>query len=192
FERAAVLTAGITAFSVIFAPMTCGASLGAGSLALASGRIVSVSTTLTGACAATAMKVSSVALPTINAIGSMLANDPSGSVATVLEQKLEVCLDKLSRAGQVMDRGGLTKAGRALEKHGNRPDSVFPKAVGNIANKNLQGQSHLNEILYHANKEIIKIGDKGYKIYAPDGRGAYIESDGSFRGFIERSKDYGK
>ena len=32
----------------------------------------------------------------------------------------------------MQDRGGLTKAGRALEKHGNRPGSPFPKASGNL------------------------------------------------------------
>ena len=47
-------------------------------------------------------------------------------------------LEALSRAGQVMDRGGLTKAGRALDKHGGRSSSIFPKATGNITTKNIQ------------------------------------------------------
>ena len=58
-------------------------------------------------------------------------------------------LDQLSKAGQMLDRNGLTRAGRALDKHGNRPGSVFPKAFGDIANKNALGQYHLDDILTH-------------------------------------------
>jgi hypothetical protein len=94
-------------------------------------------------------------------------------------------LDKLSKAGQVMDRSGLTKAGRALDKHGNRPNSPFPKAVGNPANKNLQGQFHLDNILTHPNNKIIR-GDKGdIRLFSPDGKGAHFRSDGSFKGFLD-------
>jgi len=46
-----------------------------------------------------------------------------------------------------MDRSGLTRAGRALDKHGNRPGSVFPLARGNAFGKNRQGQFHLDDIL---------------------------------------------
>lgn len=53
----------------------------------------------------------------------------------------------LSKAGQVLDRGGLTKAGRALEKHGSRSGSVFPKATGKVGAKNTQGQAALDDIL---------------------------------------------
>src|SRR5690606_27903998 len=53
----------------------------------------------------------------------------------------------LSKAGQALDRGGLTKAGRALEKHGSRPGSVFGKATGNVSAKNAQGQAALDDIL---------------------------------------------
>ena len=35
--------------------------------------------------------------------------------------------DKLLKAGQQLDKNGLTKAGRALQKHGDRPGSVFSK-----------------------------------------------------------------
>ena len=43
-----------------------------------------------------------------------------------------------------MDRGGFTKAGRALDKHGGRTNSIFPRASGNPADKSIQGQSHLD------------------------------------------------
>ena len=96
-------------------------------------------------------------------------------------------LDALSKAGQVLDRNGLTRAGRALEKHGGRVGSVFPKATGNPINKNLQGQYHLDDILTHPNNKILKDGSKGIEIYTPDGRGTYFRQDGSFRGFIEEN-----
>jgi len=43
----------------------------------------------------------------------------------------------------------LTKTGRAIDKHGGRAGSVFPKPVGNIAKKNMQCQFHLDDILTH-------------------------------------------
>ncbi|MDB6081211.1 MAG: rhs family protein [Chlamydiia bacterium] len=125
FERAAVLTAGITAFSVIFAPMTCGASLGAGSLALASGRVLSVSTTLTGACAATAMKVSSVAQPIINAIGSMVANDPSGTFSTTVVKRIEA-ESALVRNGGV-NKDPLGRGTGCQRKFPENPDDLLPE-----------------------------------------------------------------
>jgi hypothetical protein len=75
-------------------------------------------------------------------------------------------------------------AGRALEKHGSLPGSALPKATGNPASKNQQGQYHLDEILTNPNSITIK-GETGYKIFARDGRGVFIKQDGSFRGFIE-------
>jgi hypothetical protein len=96
-------------------------------------------------------------------------------------------LDKLSKAGQVMDRSGLTKAGRALDKHGGRPGSVFPKAVGNPASKNAQGQFHLNDILTDPKGAFINDFERGgFKFYSRDGRGAYFRNDGTLRGLIEK------
>jgi hypothetical protein len=80
---------------------------------------------------------------------------------------------------------GLTRAGRALDKHGGRPGSIFPKPVGNAAAKNSQGQFHLDDILTHPKSKFFKDINEGYEVYSPDGRGAYFRSDGSFRGFIE-------
>ena len=96
-------------------------------------------------------------------------------------------IEELSKAGKVMDRGNLTKAGRSLDKHGGRPDSVFPKATGTPADKNLQGQYHLDEIINDPKKAcVVDVENGGLKIYAQDGRGAYFRNDGTFRGFIER------
>lgn len=82
-----------------------------------------------------------------------------------------------------MDRGGLTQAGRSLDKHGNRLGTPFPKATGDVVSKNNQGQYQLEHILYDSNKEIIPLTNGGFKIYSGN-RGAYYELDGIFRGFL--------
>jgi uncharacterized protein RhaS with RHS repeats len=94
-------------------------------------------------------------------------------------------LDTLSKAGQVMDRNGLTMAGRALAKHGNRPGSVFPRHVGRASDKNALGQFHLDDILTHPQTYIKPNKFEGYNFYAPDGRGACFEVDGTLRGFLQ-------
>jgi hypothetical protein len=77
-----------------------------------------------------------------------------------------------------MDRGGLTKTGRALDKHAGRSGSAFPRIAGNPVSKNIQGQYHLEDILTHSQSKIIKDGSRGFEIYAPDGRDAYFKNDG--------------
>lgn len=60
-----------------------------------------------------------------------------GSVSKSFANRELSCVDinKLSRAGQVLDRNYLTKAGRAIVKHGDRPGSVFPKVKGSYNEK---------------------------------------------------------
>ena len=67
-------------------------------------------------------------------IGGALTQ-PSGPDA----QASDFSIDRLLEAGKQLDRGGLTKAGRALSKHGGRIDSVFPKPVGTPEQINDQG-----------------------------------------------------
>lgn len=94
-------------------------------------------------------------------------------------------LDLLSKSGQVLDRNGLTRAGRALDKHGGRPGSIFPKATGNSVNKNMQGQYHLDDILTHPQGSSKSNRFGGLDYYKPDGSGARFYNDGTFRGFLE-------
>lgn len=67
----------------------------------------------------------------------------------IAREGLKFELEVLSKACQVMDRGGLTKAGRALQKHGGRPGSIFPKPSGNVTKINQHGQDILDRILTH-------------------------------------------
>ncbi|MFA6119335.1 MAG: tetratricopeptide repeat protein [Parachlamydiales bacterium] len=94
-------------------------------------------------------------------------------------------IEKLAEAGKAFDREGLTKSGRALAKHGGREPSVFPKPLGNPEQINLQGQKILESILNNPNSKIINLGEKGFKIYDPEGKGLFYYKDGTLRGFIE-------
>ena len=94
----------------------------------------------------------------------------------------------LLEAGEELDRGGeLTKAGRALQKHGSRPDSVFPPATGNPAAINQQGRQILEEILNSENQAIRtnkRFGGTDI-IDLNTGRGARYDTQGNLRGFIQ-------
>ena len=98
----------------------------------------------------------------------------------------------MSHAGTFHDRGGLTKAGRSLEKKAGRIDSVFPKPSGNVHEVNMQGQRILDEILNHPDKQVFfkKVKTQNYRecidIRLPDGRGARFTKDGrEMIGFLE-------
>lgn len=95
-------------------------------------------------------------------------------------------IEKLAEAGKVDDRGGLTRAGRRLQKHGGRSDSVFPKPSGNISQINAQGQQMLEDILNSPNNEVIELPNGSTKIYAQNGRGVHFDRKGNFIGFVEK------
>lgn|GEM_PF-3301514 len=56
-------------------------------------------------------------------------------------------VDELSQAAMAADRGGLTAAGRALQKHGGREGSAFPGVTGGPGAINKQGQFVVDDIL---------------------------------------------
>jgi hypothetical protein len=96
----------------------------------------------------------------------------------------------LIKAGNVLDKGGFTAAGRALQKHGSRTGSIFPKATGNAATINAQGEAVLNRILTNPNatnaiRHHARFGNVlEYRI--PGGQGARFSGDGkTFIGFLE-------
>lgn len=100
-----------------------------------------------------------------------------------------VDLDNLSQAAGAADKGDLTAAGRALQKHGGRSGSAFPEARSNPAEINKAGQAVVDEILtapgstttrrHHA-----RFGDV-IEVRAPDGRGVRYDASGRFIGFLE-------
>ena len=111
---------------------------------------------------------------------------PSG----ILKESLD--LEKLADAGKVFDRAGLTKAGRALAKHGGREGSVFPKPIGNPEQINKQGQEILEKILNKPNKKIILGNYERYgdviDIQVPNLGGVRYSKEGEFIGFLEPGK----
>jgi hypothetical protein len=95
-------------------------------------------------------------------------------------------VDDLLKAGQQADKNGLTKAGRALQKHGDRGGSVFPKSTGNAAGRNQQGQDILDDILKSGNQTSKPNRFGGNDIFDNNtGRGVRFDGDGNMMGFLE-------
>lgn len=106
-----------------------------------------------------------------------------------MNQKIAQLLKAANNASQA----GLTAAGRALKKHGDRAESIFPKVTGNQAIINVQGERTLREILTNPNIERTATSNRAgryggniinYEI--PDGKGARFNADKSeFTSFLE-------
>ncbi len=95
----------------------------------------------------------------------------------------------LSRAAGEADKGGLTKAGRALQKHGDRPGTAFNRPASNSARAlNPAGQEVVDELLTNPGSQFRPNRIGGWDVRAPDGRGVRFNPDGSFRGFLESKK----
>jgi RHS repeat-associated protein len=98
-------------------------------------------------------------------------------------------ISNLSRAAGALDRGGLTAAGRNLQKHGGREGSAFPAARGNAASINQQAQHIVDDILSNPGstartRHHARYGDVT-EIVAPDGRGIRYDNNNKFMGFLE-------
>ena len=94
----------------------------------------------------------------------------------------------VNAANEPLGKGGLTKGGRALDKHatGQRGVSPFPPLTGNNCNKNLIAQQQVDEILYHPDVVFVGIGNKGaVEARIPEGRGIRFNGDGSLAGFVD-------
>ena len=83
----------------------------------------------------------------------------------------------------------LTKAGHALQKHGNRTGSVFPKVHGTPYVINESARRIVRNIL---SSENVKYQQRYHgrfgkiiEIYIPNGQGIRYHSNGKFIGFIE-------
>ena len=100
--------------------------------------------------------------------------------------------DELSQAAAAADRGGLTAAGRALQKHGDREGSAFPAAKGNPLSVNQQGQHAVDDILTSPGSTTVTRNHARFgqvtEVRAPDGRGVRYGADGKFIGFMEPNK----
>jgi filamentous hemagglutinin len=98
----------------------------------------------------------------------------------------------LLNAANILDKGELTKAGRALQKHGERQGSLFPKPVGTPQTINQQASVLVEKILDNPNSTVTRrhharFGDI-VEIYAPNGQGIRYDSQNNFIGFIEKGE----
>ena len=109
-------------------------------------------------------------------------------------QTQAISMGDMSHAGTLHDRGGLTKAGRAMQKHSERINPTFPKPTGSAHEINMQGQRVLDKILNHPDKQIILDESARSKelvidIFIPNGHGARFSRDGKkMIGFLEPKK----
>ena len=115
----------------------------------------------------------------------------AGLGATILKvgekcaSKATPALDDLSKAAGALDRNGFTRAGRSLQKHGDRPGSIWPQTSPNPAMANPQAQSLVDDILTTPGSQVIPNPRGGWDAIAPDGRTLRFNRDGSFQGFRE-------
>ena len=93
-------------------------------------------------------------------------------------------LADLERAAAEEDRNGLTRAGRAAQKHGDRAGSVFPKTPNQPAGRNATGQQLVHDILHDPGGRT-EVLDRVINIWDSSGRGVRFSRDGKFMGFLE-------
>jgi hypothetical protein len=94
----------------------------------------------------------------------------------------------MARAAAAPDKGGLTRAGRSLDKHGvgqRSNTSPFPTPRGGVAEKNAMGQFQVEDLLTHPDAVFKPLGRGGMEVRVPDGRAMRFDADGRFAGFIE-------
>ncbi len=99
-----------------------------------------------------------------------------------------VDVDAMANAAAEADRGGLTRAGRAMDKHGmgqRSSTSPFPAVKGGVAEKNAMGQFHVEDMLTHPDATFTPLGRGGMGVRVPDGRAMRFDANGRFAGFIE-------
>jgi filamentous hemagglutinin len=103
---------------------------------------------------------------------------------------MDEILKELLNSANLPDRGELTKAGRALQKHGERAGSLFPKPQGNPQTINRQAAELIETILKNSQSIMIQRYHARFgnitEIYAPNGQGIRYNSQNHFIGFIEK------
>jgi len=96
-------------------------------------------------------------------------------------------IQELLASGDLPDRNGLTRAGRALQKHSNRLGSVFEKPLNGQkkSDYNAKGSETLSYILNDNNATVSSNRYGGFDVKDSSGRGARFDGEGIFMGFLE-------
>jgi len=108
----------------------------------------------------------------------------------MVRKKLEqFSKEELLQAAELPNRSELTKAGRALQKHGNRSSSMFPKVSGSPEDINRLARDVAEAIINtpnttHTQRRHARFG-KITDIRTPGGRGIRYDASGNFIGFLE-------
>ena len=89
------------------------------------------------------------------------------------------------KAANAPDRNGLTQAGRALQKHGDRLGSVFPQVGPRPSVLNAAGSQIVEEIFSNPHSTITPNRFGGLDIQEPNGRGARYDGNNNSMGFLE-------
>jgi RHS repeat-associated protein len=100
----------------------------------------------------------------------------------------KIDVDALAKSAAEHDRKGLTRAGRAMDKHavGQRGGtSPFPPLRGGVAEKNAMGQFQVEDMLTHPDAVFTPLGRGGLQVKLPDGRAMRFNADGRLAGFID-------
>jgi hypothetical protein len=113
--------------------------------------------------------------------------DAAGAT-TLLGAKLTI--PQLKLAARAIDKGKLSKAGRAAHKHSVRPGSLFgPELKGKDESKNLIGEAHVDEILDAATSTVTHHQQGRYgmvvDVQIPGGKGVRFTETGEMIGFLE-------
>jgi RHS repeat-associated protein len=104
---------------------------------------------------------------------------------TLLPQISQTTIDEFLKAAESLDRNGLTQAGRALQKHGNRSVSAYPQVPQNPGSLNSTGLKIVEDILNSPNKTVVPNKYGGNDIIDNvSGRGVRMDSNGKI-GLLE-------
>ncbi len=89
--------------------------------------------------------------------------------------------DLMAAANQVINKEGLTQAGRALTKHaaGQRASGTFPKLSGGIVDHNRMANEMVDEILNNPASTFTILDRGALQVRMPNGRGVRFETNGN-------------
>ena len=125
--------------------------------------------------------------------GAGTAKAPTAISEAILSNNIKITQDEMIHvldAANQLDRNKLTKAGRAIQKHGDRPGDIIEKVKGNAAVKNSEGIKLVKKILTDSKLEVKSYYSSKYKANIKDYRskngGIRMNIDsGEFMGFLK-------
>ncbi len=113
----------------------------------------------------------------------------TSSVVAGADDVVKVSVDTIIETATAANKGGETIVGHALQKHAGRNPEIWGKVKGGSDEINQTALKHLREII-DAPGDFVKVtNERGIQFLEkklPDGRGARLNLDGTFKGFIDQ------